>query len=328
MGLIAGGSRPLGLMQARQFAQEGHRGRIIDMMREQEMLRLQKQREAGEAYIQTLPENLRPAATVAGPQAVAGAQIQSALEPPKDARTDDIKEYEAAVEQGYTGTLQDWILQGKKAGATTVSVGGAVIPKSSDLAVERLGTALTKGQSASRMINVGNNVRALLDEGVITGTGAEARLIGARASSTLGLSDPNIVARTETMRSQLAEAAIIARERLKGQGQITEGEQKMLDQAIARDPSMSEAGINQVLDLIERSGRADIAEAGTMAETIISLNEAELGKLRPAYTIKDPPKYRKLFDIDGMGKVDAKLGTDGKYYYTDPKTKKRYRVEE
>ena len=50
------------------------------------------------------------------------AEVQ-ALENPQSKMTDDQREYDAAVKQGYQGTLQDWIIQGKKAGATTVSVG-------------------------------------------------------------------------------------------------------------------------------------------------------------------------------------------------------------
>lgn len=50
------------------------------------------------------------------------AEVQ-ALENPQSKMTDDQREYDAAVKQGYNGTLQDWIIQGKKAGATTVSVG-------------------------------------------------------------------------------------------------------------------------------------------------------------------------------------------------------------
>lgn len=37
--------------------------------------------------------------------------------------TDDMREYEAAVAQGYKGTIQDWIVGNKKAGATTINTG-------------------------------------------------------------------------------------------------------------------------------------------------------------------------------------------------------------
>lgn len=50
------------------------------------------------------------------------AEVQ-ALENPQSKMTDDQREYDAARQQGYQGTLQDWIIQGKKAGATSVNVG-------------------------------------------------------------------------------------------------------------------------------------------------------------------------------------------------------------
>lgn len=40
----------------------------------------------------------------------------------KDERTDDIKEYESAVKEGYKGSLEDWILSQKRAGASSQTV--------------------------------------------------------------------------------------------------------------------------------------------------------------------------------------------------------------
>lgn len=37
--------------------------------------------------------------------------------------TDDMREYDAARQQGFTGTLQDWITSNRKAGATNVNIG-------------------------------------------------------------------------------------------------------------------------------------------------------------------------------------------------------------
>lgn len=334
MGLMAGDRRNPGgtLMAATQNARQGYQGRVFDMLKEQELVKRNK-REAGLSAVNVpgfegVWENLSPEAQE---QIVVKSAEQTAQNDPNSYQEFLLaggKFIEDPVEKA--SAYNQWLFKKTETGATKVSqsVGGAVIPKATDLAVEQLSSQLNKGRSAARMINTGNNIRALMDEGVITGTGAEARLIGARATSTVGISDPGVVSRTEAMRSQLAEAAIVARERLKGQGQITEGEQKMLDQAIGRDPSMSEEGINQVLDLIERAGRTDIADANTLSEATIALNSKELGALRPQFIVKEPPTYRKKFDIDGMGKVEAKLGMDGKYYYVDPKTKKRYRIEE
>lgn len=54
--------------------------------------------------------------------------MQRASQPKAPDPTDDMREYEMARQQGYKGTLRDWIVESKKAGAsnTTVTVGGEV----------------------------------------------------------------------------------------------------------------------------------------------------------------------------------------------------------
>lgn len=49
------------------------------------------------------------------------AEVQ-ALENPQAKPTDDMREYEAARAQGFQGSLQDWIVGNRKAGATNVNV--------------------------------------------------------------------------------------------------------------------------------------------------------------------------------------------------------------
>lgn len=53
---------------------------------------------------------------------------QKAMMPEPVKPTDDIREYEFARGQGYQGTFQDFMLEGKRAGATTVNVGGDGAP--------------------------------------------------------------------------------------------------------------------------------------------------------------------------------------------------------
>ena len=51
---------------------------------------------------------------------------QAPAEPPTP--TDDIREYQFAVEQGYEGTFQDFMNDGRRAGATSITVGGEGMP--------------------------------------------------------------------------------------------------------------------------------------------------------------------------------------------------------
>lgn len=61
--------------------------------------------------------SMPPAAAI---QVIAGDAFRAPNVPQP---TDDMREYELAVAQGYQGTLEDWILGQRSAGATTVNVG-------------------------------------------------------------------------------------------------------------------------------------------------------------------------------------------------------------
>lgn len=127
-GMLASPTRNpgLNLAMARGNARENFSGRMIDLLREQEFARMQgerTQRQTDEsAYLASLPPEVQQMARVAGPQQVAQAQVQAAMTPQQQQLTDDIKEYNLAIEQGYQGSLRDWIMEGKRAGASSVSV--------------------------------------------------------------------------------------------------------------------------------------------------------------------------------------------------------------
>jgi outer membrane murein-binding lipoprotein Lpp len=253
MGLIAGGSRPLGLMQARQFAQEGHRGRIIDMMREQEMLRLQKQREAGDAYIQTLPENLRAVATVAGPQAVADAQIQSALAPPKDDRTDDIKEYGFYVEQEQQAgnaplSFNEWMQQTKSAGATKITVGGQAekVPKYFEERQKQIATQVTEleanADKAAASVRRWDGLIEKSNKAKLKGTMAPGVIGAAEFLRSLGVEiAPEAIQDARTFQSAIAGNHMAWVQSLGGARGMTEFENKKLAELFPKIQDSPEA---------------------------------------------------------------------------------------
>lgn len=90
--------------------------------------------------------------------------------------TDDQREYKQAVEQGFTGTLQDWIAAKPSAGTNvTVNSGdnsGAFGKKADELAATRLGDIVTGGQGAAQFMGDIQTLAALGAQ-VDTGKGAE-----------------------------------------------------------------------------------------------------------------------------------------------------------
>jgi hypothetical protein len=89
--------------------------------------------------------------------------------------TDDQREHAQAVQEGYTGTLQDWIAAKPVAGGVTVNTGdnsGAFGKKADELAATRLGDIVTGGQGAAQFMGDIQTLAALGAQ-VDTGKGAE-----------------------------------------------------------------------------------------------------------------------------------------------------------
>ena len=90
--------------------------------------------------------------------------------------TDDMREYEAAKAQGYQGTLQDWIISGRKAGASQTNIDmkpeSAFDTEAAKAQAKRFDNIITEGDNASGMIA---NINALreIGAGLNTGKGAE-----------------------------------------------------------------------------------------------------------------------------------------------------------
>lgn len=106
------------------------------------------------------------------------AQTEALKAKPPVSLTDDQKEYGQAVEQGYQGTLEDWILAGRRAGATSVSLGdnnsGAFGKKGDELAATRLDAIVTAGQGAAQFMG---DMQALAALGAQIDTGKTAEIM-------------------------------------------------------------------------------------------------------------------------------------------------------
>jgi len=182
-----------GLYAARQSARENFSGRMVDLLREQEIIRMKQDREKNDkdqaAYRATLPPEMQPVADVAGLPYVAQQQVGAAFAPATSELTDDIKEYRLAVQQGFTGSLQDWIMAQKRAGATSVNVNNNLPPQESRFlgsmgegAAKQLDGLQTSADGAQKML-ASINVREPLANNpqFISGTLGDTRLTVAKA---------------------------------------------------------------------------------------------------------------------------------------------------
>lgn len=262
-GMLAGNRRAPGasLFAARNNAREGFSSRVFDMLKQQEISRMQseraKQQQQFDAYRATLPPEIQPVADVAGLPNVAQAQIQSAFAPPASEATDDIKEYRLAVQQGFTGTLQDWIMAQKKAAATSVNVNNNLPPQESrflgamgESASKQLDTMQTGADSAQKMLMSISRLKPLVDDpNFISGTLGDARLVVAKA---LGLPG------AEGTQAYFAAVGDQVAERIKAFGAgtgLSDADREFAKQIAAGSIELTPAAIKRIIRINEETAR-------------------------------------------------------------------------
>lgn len=134
-----------------------------------------------------------------------------ALRNPQPKPTDDIREYEFARQQGYQGTFTDFQTEMRRAGATSVNVGGA--EKGFDKTVgegygKRFLGMQEEAQGAQRALNALNIMeQSLNDPNFYSGFGAERTLQLKRIGAAMGL-DPKGITSMETFNSMTKQAAL------------------------------------------------------------------------------------------------------------------------
>lgn len=188
-------------------------------------------------------------------------------------QTDDQREYAAAKTQGFAGSLQDWILTNKKAGATTLNVN----TKGAGALAEGLGkersTALSAlhsaAQSAPQTIERAERVKQLLKTVPYTGAAADWKLAVGKAAKAAGFDYAgDDLANTELLARELGQNVLdsVKSSGLAGSQGLTEGERKFLLQVVGGTIALDDKTISRVADLNQRMARKTMerwnAEAG------------------------------------------------------------------
>ena len=175
----------------------------------------------------------------------------------KDLRTSAMKEFDFAKSQGFPGDFVDFQKRLRKAGATNVQTN---IDTSRDEFFEKLGGESAKkfidrrekaleGLSSLRGIRQARN---LLDQGMITGTGADFRVGLGKALNTIGFNfEEDAIANTEAFTAaQAKQVANILSAFGAGSG-LSDADRIFAVRAAGGDINMTEEAIRRILDLNE-----------------------------------------------------------------------------
>ena len=180
---------------------------------------------------------------------------------------------------------QDAFLKFKRAGAgnvTATATTGPVGKSLSEPVGKRVETSLVKAEGATSMMDTANSVREALNAGnVIAGPLAGVRTKFAQVLELAGAGDKEKLVNTRTAIQGLAALTLESRAELRGQGQITDTETKLLEKA--RSADINDLTIPELQQVVNVSQR--------LASRLFSNHETFLGRMKDDPAAKDSMRY-------------------------------------
>jgi len=247
------------------------------------------------------------------------------LRNPDGKPTDDMREYALARRQGYQGTFQNYMLDMKKAGATSVNVNAgekAWDQESAKLQAKRYDDITAGAGNAQDMLSMYDLAEQALTSGVRTGFGAETELNLRQLGASMGIdTDPEKLAGGELIRSIQNRMALLMRSPNGGMGMpgaLSDRDIKFLkDAQIGLDRSPE--GNRQMLEAYRSMEQRKI-EISQLADQYVE----EHGKLDAGFnkTVREYAKANPLFPEKptGSGATRGAGGATGRQRAHNPQT--------
>lgn len=129
-----------------------------------------------------------------------------------------------------------------------------------------------QGNSAAAQLNDIPRYRKALEAGIV-GPLADFRFGAARFANLFGFTGDNKVVATRELIQGLAEMALKARASLTGQGQITEGEQKLLIKARSGDIDFTKGEMETIFNVAERAARSQYEKSRKLLKSAAGKSE-------------------------------------------------------
>jgi hypothetical protein len=148
-----------------------------------------------------------------------------------------------------------------------------------------------QANSAASQLTELPRYQAALDA-AITGPFAEQRLSTARVASALGFTGDKAVNATREVIQGLSEMALKSRTMLTGQGQITEGEQKLLIKARSGDIDFTKGELKTIFGVADRAAKAQYNQSRKLLESAAKQSPTAqmfLENMQPLATRETPP---------------------------------------
>lgn len=241
--------------------------------------------------------------------------IQKQLE--GDKPTDETREYQLAQKQGYKGTFVDYKTDLKKAGAQNISVNNTVNPILKGVG-DRFNESMDTARAAVPQVAAIHEARKALDQGAITGVGADPKLFLAKAANLFGL-DEKAASNTEVARSAIGNSVLAKAKTLGANPSNTDRD--YIEKVVGGQIQLEETSIRRLLDMQEKWARDAIRRANSEGKKVLSAQPEELKNIAPLLNVDEPGTYEDFLKANPIaaaqpatpaGTVRWERGPDGK----------------
>jgi len=200
-------------------------------------------------------------------------------------KTEAIRGYELAKQQGYPGSFLDYETGLKRAGAPSVvnQVGASLAGQAGDLFKESKATAI----GAYAAITSADKILTSTNKAV-TGPLANARLTGLQIADTLGITgkgEKEKIAATREVLQETGKLALAAPP--KGQGQVSNYERDLYQRAASGDINFTPTELNLIARRAKETGLNQIQQHNQLLQTGAEIGP-DVGKMAKLYQVQPP----------------------------------------
>jgi hypothetical protein len=220
--------------------------------------------------------------------------LELTMREPK-AKPSAIQEYEYAVGQGYKGSFQDFQLQQRRAGATTIQMPGdkKLVEALGTKSAERLDNSLSQATEAQVTISTVNELRPIISEGVFSGPLSGSARTVAQLASSLGItgqSTADLLSRTALAMQGLAKFELSAAAAMRGQGAITENERGLIRRAAAGElKDFTATEVQSLLTAMEKTANFRIQSHNKLLDNFKKSKNPDVRDAVSIYELGTPP---------------------------------------
>lgn len=175
-----------------------------------------------------------------------------------------------------------------RAGKPDTTINNTVNPVVKGIGDRFNGMMDTATTSATELIPAIHEARKAIDQGVISGLGADPKLFAAKAANLFGLGS-DAASNTEVLRSAVGNQ-VLAKAKTLG-ANPSNADRDYIEKVQGGSIALEESSMRRLLDIQEKWGRQAIDRANAMGKQLLDAQPGELKTVAPLLSVKHPPTY-------------------------------------